>query len=480
MPLAEHEERLPHGAHRARQGPRLRPRGGRDAAHRCRVELDGRPAELTHGSVVIAAITSCTNTSNPSVMIGAGLLARKAVRARAAACTPHVKTSLAPGSKVVTEYLRQVGPAARPRGARLPRRRLRLHDLHRQQRPAARRRSSKAVNDGKLVAAAVLSRQPQLRGPRQPRREGELPRLAAAGRRLRARRHDRHRPDERAARHGRRRQAGLPRATSGRRQKEIADDRGVGRRARCSSRSYGNVFDGNPELERDPGRGRRALSTSTRGRRPTSRSRRSSRASRSEPPPLQRRRGRPRAGAARRLGDHRPHLAGRRHRARQSRPAATWSSTASQQAGLQLLRLAPRQRPRDGARHLRQHPAQEPDGARAWRAASPSTCPSGEQHDDLRRGRALPGRGHAARGARRQGVRHRQLARLGRQGHAAARRARGDRGELRAHPPLEPGRHGRPAAAVQAGRERRVSSASPGARRSRSAASRASSSRART
>lgn len=64
--------------------------------------------ELDHGSVVIAAITSCTNTSNPSVMIGAGLLAKKAVE-RGLAVRPWVKTSLAPGSKVVTEYLRQSG-----------------------------------------------------------------------------------------------------------------------------------------------------------------------------------------------------------------------------------------------------------------------------------------------------------------------------------------------------------------------------------
>jgi aconitate hydratase len=64
--------------------------------------------ELDHGAVVIAAITSCTNTSNPSVMIGAGLLARKAVE-RGLKRQPWVKTSLAPGSKVVTEYLRTSG-----------------------------------------------------------------------------------------------------------------------------------------------------------------------------------------------------------------------------------------------------------------------------------------------------------------------------------------------------------------------------------
>jgi aconitate hydratase len=69
---------------------------------------DGTSFELDHGRVVIAAITSCTNTSNPSVMIGAGLLARNAVQ-RGLARKPWVKTSLAPGSTVVTEYLEKAG-----------------------------------------------------------------------------------------------------------------------------------------------------------------------------------------------------------------------------------------------------------------------------------------------------------------------------------------------------------------------------------
>ena len=68
------------------------------------ITLDGEEAYLKHGSAVIAAITSCTNTSNPSVMIGAGLLAKKAVE-KGLTVDPHVKTSLAPGSKVVTDYL---------------------------------------------------------------------------------------------------------------------------------------------------------------------------------------------------------------------------------------------------------------------------------------------------------------------------------------------------------------------------------------
>ncbi len=69
---------------------------------------DGTDVELAHGDVVIAAITSCTNTSNPSVMIGAGILARNAL-ARGLQSKPWVKTSLAPGSKVVTEYLDRCG-----------------------------------------------------------------------------------------------------------------------------------------------------------------------------------------------------------------------------------------------------------------------------------------------------------------------------------------------------------------------------------
>jgi aconitate hydratase len=72
------------------------------------VELDAQEFKLEHGSVVIAAITSCTNTSNPQVMIGAGLLARNAVE-RGMRRKPWVKSSLAPGSKVVTEYYEEAG-----------------------------------------------------------------------------------------------------------------------------------------------------------------------------------------------------------------------------------------------------------------------------------------------------------------------------------------------------------------------------------
>jgi aconitate hydratase len=72
------------------------------------VDADGGSYEIGDGTIVIAAITSCTNTSNPSVMVGAGILARKAV-ARGLKVAPWVKTSLAPGSQVVTDYLDAAG-----------------------------------------------------------------------------------------------------------------------------------------------------------------------------------------------------------------------------------------------------------------------------------------------------------------------------------------------------------------------------------
>jgi len=81
------------------------------ALHRTgQVQTNGHANTIGHGAVVIAAITSCTNTSNPSVMVAAGLVARKAV-AKGLATKPWVKTSLAPGSRVVTDYLKKSGLA---------------------------------------------------------------------------------------------------------------------------------------------------------------------------------------------------------------------------------------------------------------------------------------------------------------------------------------------------------------------------------
>jgi aconitate hydratase len=126
-----------------------------DLARTASVDMNGVTSTIGHGAVTIAAITSCTNTSNPSVMLGAALVAKKAVE-KGLNVKPYVKTSLAPGSKVVTEYLNKSGLMGHMEAigfnvvgygcttcignsGPLP--------------PAV----SKAVNDGKLVASAVLS-----------------------------------------------------------------------------------------------------------------------------------------------------------------------------------------------------------------------------------------------------------------------------------------------------------------------------------
>jgi len=120
-----------------------------------RVELDGETFQLEHGSVVIAAITSCTNTSNPSVMIGAGLLAKNAVE-RGLRRKPWVKSSLAPGSKVVTDYYDAAGltPALEELGFNLVG--YGCTTCIGNSGPLAEP-ISQAVADGELVVCAVLS-----------------------------------------------------------------------------------------------------------------------------------------------------------------------------------------------------------------------------------------------------------------------------------------------------------------------------------
>ena len=116
---------------------------------------DGQSAKIAHGSVVIAAITSCTNTSNPSVMLGAGLLAKKAV-ARGLTVKSFVKTSLAPGSRVVTDYLDKAGVLS-------PLQKLGFHVVGYGCTTCIGNSGplpepvSNAINEGNLVAAAVLS-----------------------------------------------------------------------------------------------------------------------------------------------------------------------------------------------------------------------------------------------------------------------------------------------------------------------------------
>ena len=87
---------------------RTRPVSPSQASRPSACKVEGKNFDIGHGDVVIAAITSCTNTSNPSVLIGAGLLARKAA-ALGLTVKPWVKTSFAPGSQVVSEYMAKAG-----------------------------------------------------------------------------------------------------------------------------------------------------------------------------------------------------------------------------------------------------------------------------------------------------------------------------------------------------------------------------------
>jgi aconitate hydratase len=146
-----------------------------------RVAVEGKDFTIGDGDVTIAAITSCTNTSNPSVLVAAGLVAKKADELGLKP-KPWVKTSLAPGSQVVTDYLERRSPVA-PRQHRLQPRRLRLHHLHRQLGPSGRADQQGDQRERSGCRRRHLG-QPQLRGPRLARRARQLPGLAAAGRRL--------------------------------------------------------------------------------------------------------------------------------------------------------------------------------------------------------------------------------------------------------------------------------------------------------
>jgi aconitate hydratase len=119
------------------------------------IKVDGTNESISHGAVVIAAITSCTNTSNPSVLVAAGLVAKKAVE-KGLHVPPHVKTSLAPGSQVVTEYLREAGllPALEKIGFGIVGYGCTTCIGNSGPIPQP---VEKAVNDGRLVASAVLS-----------------------------------------------------------------------------------------------------------------------------------------------------------------------------------------------------------------------------------------------------------------------------------------------------------------------------------
>ena len=450
----------------ARPAAPRRPRRGAPSRRRGRAGRRRRAARTA--SVVIAAITSCTNTSNPSVMIAAGLLAQEGGRERASRRKPWVKTSLAPGSKVVTDYLRRGRPDAVPRAARLQPRRLRLHDLHRQQRPAAGRDLARRSTRATWSSAAVLSGNRNFEGRIHPEVRANYlasPPLvvayALAGRidiDL----------DDRAARH---RHATASRSIL---QGHLADARRRSRRpiarglhvARCSSSEYARrlrrATSSWHALRRARGRPLRL----GRRRRPTS----------SSPPYFDGHAGR----AARRSTDIRgarvlgvlgdsittDHIspAGSIKADEPGRQVPA-SSTASPPQDFNSVRRPPRQPRGDDARHLRQRPPHATSSPPATEGGVTRHLPDGEPMSIFDAAMQYQAERRAARRPRRQGVRHRLVARLGGQGPAAPGRPRRHRRELRAHPPQQPGRHGHPAARVHRRARPPPASASP-ARRS--------------
>ena len=333
---------------------------------------DGTETELDNGHVVIAAITSCTNTSNPSVMLGAGLLARNAVQ-KGLKVKPWVKTSLAPGSKVVTEYLDRAGlteyldelgfnlvgygcTTCIGNSGPLP--------------PEV----SKVVNDADLAVVSVLSGNRNFEGRINP--DVKMNYLASpplcvayalAG-------IDGHRPLQRAARDGQPRRTDVY-------LKDIWPLDRRDRRGRRGGRPVGHV----PQELRRGVRRRRALEQP---RGPDRRPVRLGRALDLRAPAAVLRgpaaragaarghRRRARAGGARRQRHDRPHLAGRLDQA--GRPGGAVPQRQPRRGRrLQLLRLAARQPRGDDARHVRQHPPAQPARRPGRpRAASPSTWPT--------------------------------------------------------------------------------------------------------
>ena len=332
---------------------------------------DGTETELDHGHVVIAAITSCTNTSNPSVMLGAGILARNAVQ-KGLTVKPWVKTSLAPGSKVVTEYLNRAGlteyldelgfnlvgygcTTCIGNSGPLP------------------QEISDVVNAEDLAVVSVLSGNRNFEGRINPDVKMNYlasPPLVVAY--ALAGTMDIDLYDEPLGEDSRRR-ARVPEG-------HLAD-RGRGRGDGRRRRAVGHV----PQELRRGVRRRRALELARGAERGAFRVGRAldvrapaavlrgaaarARAGRGH-------RERARARTARRQRHHRPHLTGRLDQARRPRRRVP-RRQPRRDPGLQLLRVTARQPRGDDARHVREHPPAQPargsDRVRFPRVASPCT-----------------------------------------------------------------------------------------------------------
>ncbi len=212
-------------------------------------EINNQPSTMTHGSVIIAAITSCTNTSNPSVMLGAGLVAKKAVE-KGLQVKPYVKTSLAPGSKVVTEYLKQSGtlPYLEQLGFNVAAYGCTTCIGNSGPLPEA---VAKAVTDGNLVASAVISGNRNFEGRVHPQVKANFlasPPLVVAYALAGTTDIDLATEPLGTGKDGQ----AVYLKDIWPTQKEIADTIAASINSEMFARSYGNVFDGNPEWNAIP------------------------------------------------------------------------------------------------------------------------------------------------------------------------------------------------------------------------------------
>ena len=410
------------------------------------VLADGSTATLDHGAVVIAAITSCTNTSNPYVMIGAALLAKRAVEL-GLSTKPWVKTTLAPGSKVVMDYYDRAGltPYLEKLGFSLVGYGCTTCIGNSGPLPAE---VSAAVNEGDLAVTSVLSGNRNFEGRINPDVKMNYlasPPLVVAYALAGTMDMDLTTeplgtsPD------------GTPVLLADIWPSEVEVARVVAESISSDQfdASYADVFAGDARWQ-----GLQFASGDTFGwdenstyvRRPPYFD-----GMPAQPAPVTDVVGARVLAPAGRQRHHRPHQPGRQHPA-----GLTGREIPGRARGrgerLQLLRLAPGQPRGHDPRDLRQHPAAQP--ARSWHRGRGHARPAQRRADHhLRSGTVVCRRRHTAGGAGRQGIRQWIVAGLGCEGDRATRGQGGHCRVVRADSPLQPDRYGGPAAAVRRRRE---------------------------
>ncbi len=421
-------------------------------AKQAKVKSNGDLYELGHGAVVFAAITSCTNTSNPSLMIGAGLVAKKAVE-RGLTTKPWVKTSLAPGSKVVTDYLEAAGLTKYLDALRFNLVAYGCTTCIGNSGPLPEPVAA-AIKENGLVAVSVLSGNRNFEGRINPLVRANYlasPPLVVAY--ALAGRMDFDMATEPLGRDAKGQPVYLREIWPSPAEIEQAVRAAV--TTGMFHKEYGDVFTGPEEWRKVPVPEGELYAWDAAS-------------SYIQNPPYFEGISRT-AGAVSDirgarvlavLGDSvtTDHISPAGSIAVDS-PAGKISDFPGREArGLQLLRLAARKSSGNDARHVCKYPAEECAGAGDGRLVD-SARAVGREDDHLRRGHALQTGENAAGGDRRKGIRIGVVARLGGQGNAAAGRARGAGGEFRTHSPVESGGDGRAAAGVFARAESRIARA---------------------